>query len=52
MMKAARTSEKLVNFYPAARRYNPDDSHLRILFPNADCFLCLGANLFLLIGGG
>jgi hypothetical protein len=29
MMKAARTSETLVNFYQTARRYNPQDSHLR-----------------------
>jgi hypothetical protein len=31
MMKAARTSETLVNFYQTARRYNPEDSHLPIL---------------------
>jgi hypothetical protein len=29
MMEAARTSETLVNFYQTARRYNPEDSHLR-----------------------
>jgi hypothetical protein len=29
MMEAARTSETLVNFYQATRRYNPEDSHLR-----------------------
>jgi hypothetical protein len=29
MMKAARTSETLVNFYQTTRRYNPEDSHLR-----------------------
>jgi hypothetical protein len=29
MMEAARTSEKLVNFYQTARHYNPEDSHLR-----------------------
>jgi hypothetical protein len=29
MMEAARTSEKLVNFYQTTRRYNPEDSHLR-----------------------
>jgi hypothetical protein len=29
MMEAARTSETLVNFYLTARRYNPEDSHLR-----------------------
>jgi hypothetical protein len=29
MMKAARTSGTLVNFYQTARRYNPEDSHLR-----------------------
>jgi type IV secretory pathway TrbD component len=28
MMEAARTSETLVNFYQATRRYNPEDSHL------------------------
>jgi hypothetical protein len=28
MMEAARTSEKLVNFYQPTRRYNPEDSHL------------------------
>jgi hypothetical protein len=31
MMEAARTPETLVNFYQTARRYNPDDSHLRSL---------------------
>jgi hypothetical protein len=30
MMKAARTSEMLVNFYQTTRRYNPEDSHLCI----------------------
>jgi hypothetical protein len=29
MMEAARTSETLVNFYQATRRYNPEDSHIR-----------------------
>jgi hypothetical protein len=29
MMKAARTSETLVNFYQITRRYNPEDSHRR-----------------------
>jgi hypothetical protein len=29
MMEAGRTSETLVNFYQTARRYNPEDSHLR-----------------------
>jgi hypothetical protein len=29
MMKAARTSETLVNFYQTTRRYNPEDSHVR-----------------------
>jgi hypothetical protein len=28
MMEAARISETVVNFYQAARRYNPEDSHL------------------------
>jgi hypothetical protein len=28
MMKVARTSETLVNFYRTTRRYNPEDSHL------------------------
>jgi hypothetical protein len=28
-MEAARTSETLVYFYQATRRYNPEDSHLR-----------------------
>jgi hypothetical protein len=27
-MKAARTSETLVNFYQTTRRYNSEDSHL------------------------
>jgi hypothetical protein len=31
MMEAARTSETLVNFYQTTRRYNPEDSHLRLL---------------------
>jgi hypothetical protein len=30
MMEAARTPETLVNFYQTTRRYNPEDSHLRI----------------------
>jgi hypothetical protein len=30
MMEAARTSETLLNFYQTTRRYNPEDSHLRI----------------------
>jgi hypothetical protein len=30
MMEAARTSEMLINFYQTTRRYNPEDSHLRI----------------------
>jgi hypothetical protein len=30
MMEAARTSETLVNFYQTTRRYNPEDSDLRI----------------------
>jgi hypothetical protein len=30
MTEAARTSETLVNFYQTTRRYNPEDSHLRI----------------------
>jgi hypothetical protein len=29
MMEAATTSETLANFYKTARRYNPEDSHLR-----------------------
>jgi hypothetical protein len=29
MMKAARTSVTLVNFYQTIRLYNPEDSHLR-----------------------
>jgi hypothetical protein len=29
MMKAARTSETLVNFYQTTRRYNPEDSNLQ-----------------------
>jgi hypothetical protein len=28
MMKAASTSETLVNFYQTTRRNNPDDNHL------------------------
>jgi hypothetical protein len=27
---SARTSETLVNFYQTTRRYNPEDSHLRV----------------------
>jgi hypothetical protein len=38
MMEAARTSETLVNFYQATRRYNPEDSHL---LPNAIHFLLI-----------
>jgi hypothetical protein len=34
VMEAARTSERLVNFYQTARRYNPEDSHL----PNINMF--------------
>jgi hypothetical protein len=30
MMKAAKTSETLVNFYQTTWRYNPEDSHLHI----------------------
>jgi hypothetical protein len=30
MMEAARTSVTLVNLYQTTRRYNPEDSHLRI----------------------
>jgi hypothetical protein len=29
MMKAASTSETLVNFHQITRRYNPEDSHLK-----------------------
>jgi hypothetical protein len=29
MLETARTTETLVNFYQTARRYNPEDSHLR-----------------------
>jgi hypothetical protein len=29
MMKAARTSETLVNFYQTTQCYSPEDSHLR-----------------------
>jgi hypothetical protein len=35
MMEAARTAEKLVNFYQATRRHNPEDSHLRYQMVNA-----------------
>jgi hypothetical protein len=31
MMEAARTSERLVNFYQTTRCYNPEDSHLYAL---------------------
>jgi hypothetical protein len=30
MMEAASTSETPVNFYQTTRRYNPEDSHLRV----------------------
>jgi hypothetical protein len=30
MMETASTSETLVNVYQTTRRYNPEDSHLRI----------------------
>jgi hypothetical protein len=30
MMKAARTSEMLVNFYQTTWRYNPEDSYLYV----------------------
>jgi hypothetical protein len=30
-MKAARTSEMLVNFYQTTQHYNPEDSHLQII---------------------
>jgi hypothetical protein len=40
MMKAARISETSVNFYQAARRYSPEDSHLhfwsRLILINED----------------
>jgi hypothetical protein len=29
MKEAAKTSETLINFFQTARRYNPEDSHLR-----------------------
>jgi hypothetical protein len=29
LLEAARTSERLVNFYHTTRRYNPEDSDLR-----------------------
>jgi hypothetical protein len=32
MMAAAGTSETLVNFYQTTRRYNPEDSHLYLIF--------------------
>jgi hypothetical protein len=32
MMEAARTSETLVNVYQTTRCYNPEDSHLRMVF--------------------
>jgi hypothetical protein len=31
MMETARTSETLVNFYQTTRRYNSEDSHLRLI---------------------
>jgi hypothetical protein len=37
-MEAARTSEKLVNFYQIARHYNPEDSHFLSM-------LCTASNL-------
>jgi hypothetical protein len=35
-MEAASTSETLVNFYQTTRRYNPEDSHLKINHGNKD----------------
>jgi hypothetical protein len=32
MMEVSGTSETLVNFYQTTRRYNPEDSHLRLPF--------------------
>jgi hypothetical protein len=32
MMEAARTSETLVHFYQTTRRYNPEDSHLWLMY--------------------
>jgi hypothetical protein len=41
MMEAARTSETLVNFYQTTRRYNLEDSHLRIQdIPRNVCQAC------------
>jgi hypothetical protein len=38
MMEAAKTSEALVNFYQTTRRYNPEDSHLRIYLKSYNIF--------------
>jgi hypothetical protein len=40
MMEAARTSETLVNFYQTTRHYNPEDSHLQIIF-NSQLIFCV-----------
>jgi hypothetical protein len=32
MMKAARTSETLVNFHQTTRHYSPEDSHIQVDF--------------------
>jgi hypothetical protein len=52
MMKAARTSETLVNFYQTTRRYNPEDSRLRThrrenlkSYKNKEDFYCLVTSL-------
>jgi hypothetical protein len=43
MMEAARTSETSVNFYQTARRYNPEDSHLRTHRRENLKFYCLSS---------
>jgi hypothetical protein len=62
MMKAARTSETLVNFYQTTWHYNPEDSHLRahchenlkshqfVLFNCRLHWLCWYGLLLLLVG--
>jgi hypothetical protein len=46
MMEAAKTSETLINVYQTTRRYNPEDSYLRI-HRREDLKSCLAAYILL-----